>query len=98
MEQQAIEVSPRYDDQAHTSTILKIITELAPQPSGEPNMQARLVEELGYHSLALLELAFALEDEFSLKPLDESAARAIHTVADVVEYVLVDLRARATVN
>jgi acyl carrier protein len=36
---------------------------------------ALLVEDLEYHSLALLEIASALEDEFDLRPIDEKTAR-----------------------
>ncbi len=95
MQQQVVESSAPHQEQeqALTRTLLKIIAELAPQPTADPDRGARLVEDLGYHSLALLELAFALEDEFHLKPIDESAARAIQTVGDVVDYVLNELRA-----
>jgi acyl carrier protein len=66
-----------------------LVLRLAPEPSAAPpDDGARLVEELGYHSLALLELAFALEGEFGLRPLDERAAREMRTVADVAAHVL----------
>jgi len=70
------------------STASAIIKELAPstEPVCEPD--SRLVEDLGYHSLALLELAFTLEDEFDLDPIDEETARGITTVRDVEETIL----------
>jgi len=72
--------------------IQEIISDLAPSP-GEPVVAARLVEDLGFHSLSLLELAFSLEDEFDLPTIDESTARQILTVSDVEQHVLRHLKA-----
>lgn len=69
-------------------TIWKIILDLAPSPVDAPSEQTRLVEDLGYHSLALLELAFALEDRFALPAMNEEQAQRISTMLDVEEYVL----------
>jgi acyl carrier protein len=61
----------------------------APEPpAAPPDDGTHLMDELGYHSLALLELAFALEGEFGLRPLDERAARDMRTVGDVAAHVL----------
>ncbi|MEV2236903.1 phosphopantetheine-binding protein [Micromonospora sp. NPDC049891] len=68
--------------------ITAIVRDLAPAPNDDLGPDTRLVEDLGYHSLALLELAFALEDEFDLEPIDEQTARRITTVGLVVETVL----------
>lgn len=66
-----------------------LVMRLAPEPpAAPPDDGTHLVDELGYHSLALLELAFALEGEFRLRPLDERAARDMRTVADVAAHVL----------
>lgn len=72
--------------------VRKIIIELAPGGGAQPD-GARLVEDLGYHSLALLELAFALEDEFDLQPIDEPTARKIHTVEEVLNHVTAEFKA-----
>lgn len=72
--------------------IQEIISDLAPNP-GTPVATARLVEDLGFHSLALLELAFSLEDEFDLPTIDEPTARTILTVSDVQQHVLTHLKA-----
>jgi acyl carrier protein len=53
-----------------------------------------LVEDLEYHSLALIELSFTLEDEFDLNNIDESVARRITTVGDIEEYVVSEVRNR----
>lgn len=69
-----------------------LIFELAPGDAAPPAAEAadgvRLVEDLSYHSLALLELAFTIEDEFDLDPIDEEAAQQIRTVRDVGDLVV----------
>ena len=60
---------------------------MAPRASSAPSEETRLVEDLGYHSLALLKLAFALEDEFALPAMDAEQAQKICTILDVEEYV-----------
>jgi len=75
--------------------IVAIVAELAPNKDVELRDDCRLVEDLEYHSLALLELAFTLEDEFDLLPITEEDARAITTVALVVDHVSSELAQRA---
>lgn len=72
--------------------IHEIVLRLAPRPRIPLTAGARLIDDLAYHSLALLELAFALEKEFGLAPLDGTMARRIRTVADVEDYVMGELR------
>jgi len=78
------------------SLIRQIIGELAPTQGVDVESEHSLVDDLGYHSLALLELAFTLEDEFQLPPIDEETARKIHTVADVENHVVEGLAATAS--
>ncbi|MET8307422.1 MULTISPECIES: phosphopantetheine-binding protein [unclassified Micromonospora] len=76
-------------------SVTAIVTELAPNPEQiEGSGDSRLVEDLGFHSLALLELAFTLEDEFDLPPIDETTARKIVTIDAVAEHVSDILRSR----
>lgn len=75
-------------------TIRLIVMELAPEPDRSLGDDATLMNDLAYHSLALMELAFTLEDEFDLLPVDEATGRAIQTIADVQAHVLDELRAR----
>jgi acyl carrier protein len=77
--------------------IREIITELAPSVSN-PAPEARLIEDLGFHSLSLLELAFSLEDEFHLATIDEATARTIVTLDDVERYVLRELHLAETTD
>lgn len=70
-------------------TVLGIIQQLAPEPGRfDPAKDLHLVDDLGFHSLALLELAFAIEDDFDLPPIDEETGRGIQTTEQVLEYVL----------
>jgi acyl carrier protein len=76
------------------SLIRGIVAELAPNPGAAPSGDADLVDDLEYHSVALVELAFTLEDEFDLLPIDEATARTIRTVGDIENHVVAELRAR----
>lgn len=78
--------------------ISQLIEELAPAAEGGISAKSRLVDDLGYHSLALLELAFTIEDEFSLDPIDQETAQGIVTVGDVEQYVLGQLGERDSLD
>jgi acyl carrier protein len=82
-----------FDEQAIRKTVRQCIAELAPnQNINELKAEHKLVEDLEYHSLALMEMAFTLEDEFHLDPISESDAQSIRTAGDVEEYVVNELR------
>ncbi len=74
-------------------TVRSIVVELSPARE-EPEPDAPLIEGLGYSSLSLIELAFTLEDEFDLSPIEEATARLISTAELVEEHVVRELRAR----
>jgi acyl carrier protein len=85
--------APQYQTELELrKAVRSIILEIAPNANQQPFDKARLVEDLGYHSLALLELAFALEDEFDLRPIDEPTARKIVTLMDVENHVVKEFR------
>lgn len=73
--------------------VREIVLRMAPKPGGmpAPGESARLVEQLGYDSLALLELAFAVEETFGLRPMDLQTASTIQSSADLEAYVLREL-------
>jgi acyl carrier protein len=74
-------------------TLVKsIVVELAPNPNGESSGSQSLIDDFEYHSLALLELAYALEDEFDLPQIDEATARQIFTMEDVQNHVVRELK------
>ena len=68
--------------------VRSIILQVAPNPGGVQAGPTELVEHLEYHSLALLELGFTLEDEFELPPLDQAQVQDITTVEEVEDLVL----------
>jgi acyl carrier protein len=71
-----------------------LILELAPNPSGAAVDDPRLIDDLEYHSLGLLEVAFTLEDEFDLEPITEETAQLIQTIRDIEDHVVGELRRR----
>lgn len=75
-----------------------IVFSLAPAKPEPGPENLELSTGLGYHSLALLELAFALEDEFNLPPIDQERAQGIRAVGDVEDYVVDQLRSRGTAD
>jgi acyl carrier protein len=77
------------------ATVRAIVAELAPNKDADVRDESNLAEDLGFHSLALLELAFTLEDEFDLLPITEEDARQITTVGKVLEHVVAQLRERS---
>lgn len=90
------EPSPAVDWRARPESevrarVAEIVLTWAPEPRPALAAETELVEHLAYHSLALLELAFALEGEFGLEPMDGKTARGIRTVADVEAHVLAGL-------
>jgi len=68
--------------------VRSIILQVAPNSGGVQEGRTLLVEHLEYHSLALLELGFALEDEFDLPPLDQAQVQHITTVEEIEDLVL----------
>lgn len=76
------------------AAIRAVVCEISPGRVTDVTGESRLIEDLDYHSLALLELAFALEDDFRLEPIDREVAEKIKTVNDIEVYVLSKLAAR----
>ncbi|WP_218003507.1 phosphopantetheine-binding protein [Nocardia concava] len=77
--------------------VLKIVAAMAPT-GGDAVVGAdtQLVEDLGYHSLALLELAIQLEVEFGMPTMEAGSVGSIRTVGDVVGMVTAAVSAPAT--
>jgi acyl carrier protein len=72
-----------------------LILELAPNPAAaEEFSDPHLLDQLEFNSLALLEVAFTLEDEFELEPIDRETAERIHTINDIAGHVVDELRKR----
>jgi acyl carrier protein len=76
------------DEKNLRARIREIVMTMAPErPGSSVSADNALINDLGFHSLALIELAFALEDEFDLDAIDESSASEIVTVGDIEDYV-----------
>ena len=84
--------APVREESEVRALIGQIVRELAPNPDGPEGSDGKLVDEFEFTSLALLELAFTLEDEFELPPIDEETGRRIITVRDVEDHVVNGLR------
>jgi len=83
-------VTPARSEREIRELVRSLIVEYSPSSDAAelPLDDAHLVDDLEYHSLALIELSFTLEDEFDLKPIDEAAAQQIMTVRDIEKYVV----------
>jgi len=87
------EAEPRSEVEVRT-VVRSIVIELSPERDESAGTEARLLEDLSYNSLALVELAFTLEDEFDLAPIEENTARQITTLGAVADHVVGELAAR----
>jgi acyl carrier protein len=77
------------------ASVRAVVLEIAPNPAGaEVEGPVSLIDHLEFNSLALLELAFTLEDEHDLTPIDEETARAMATVEDIENHIVRELRER----
>ncbi len=79
------------------SLVRSMVIELSPERDESAGPGARLLEDLAFNSLALVELAFTLEDEFDLAPIEETTARQITTLAAVQDHVVAELTARGEI-
>jgi len=67
--------------------ILAMVREHLPKPSGSPIADGqRLIEDLGYDSLAVAEVVFAIEDLFGLR-IETSEIMQISTVGSLKEFI-----------
>jgi acyl carrier protein len=81
------------DEVSVRGIVRELVRELSPDNLGEEvRSDQKLVDELHYHSLALMELAFTLEDEFGLDPIDEQSVMNIVLVGDVENHVVSELK------
>ncbi|MFF7360791.1 phosphopantetheine-binding protein [Streptomyces sp. NPDC008125] len=67
--------------------VRKIVGEMSPLGAREARSEDRLVEELGYDSLAVIELSLRIEQEFPLADLGTNTTPDISTVKDIEDFV-----------
>lgn len=65
----------------------RIVGSLAPDRAQDVTRESDLRNDLGYHSLALVELAFLIEDAFSLDPIRREEAELIQVVGEITDFV-----------
>lgn len=70
-----------------TGHVYAVIDRIAPFPGNMHGPQTRLVDDLGYDSMTLMELAMTLEQTLGLEPLPLDGSLLVETVGDVVGYV-----------
>ncbi|MQY22606.1 acyl carrier protein [Nocardia macrotermitis] len=72
------------------TSVRRIVGQMSPFGApDEVTADARLVEDLGYDSLAVIELSLRLEKEFDLQLVrDTEQAADIKTIGDIEEFVI----------
>lgn len=66
-------------------TIVALMAPLPPASAEHLNPESRLIADLGFHSLALLELGAAMEEVFATGSLSARLAGQVERVGDVEE-------------
>lgn len=77
--------------------VMALVTKRAPEPLG-PDVDiatANFIDDLGYHSVALIELGFAVEEEFGLEPIEPEDVEDVVTPADLARFVAARLAVSA---
>jgi acyl carrier protein len=67
--------------------VRQIVGEMSPLGAREADSGDRLVEELGYDSLAVIELSLRIEQDFELTALTSGGTPDITTVKDIEDFV-----------
>ncbi|MFF4583956.1 acyl carrier protein [Streptomyces sp. NPDC000345] len=75
------------DSSTLRAQVRQIVGEMSPLGAREARSEDRLVEELGYDSLAVIELSLRIEQEFALVDLGTGATPDITTVKDIEDFV-----------
>jgi acyl carrier protein len=69
------------------SELRSLIARMSPKDIDAVSSDERLVEDLGYDSLTLIELAVAIEGQFALSAISEEQAMRIQTVGDLESFI-----------
>jgi len=85
----------REDVDLDQRVLVELVGRYAPEPCGPPEPESRLVEDLGYHSLALAELAIAISEAFEL---DVEGADAFAALPDGATVIDLEVRVRQAIE
>lgn len=66
------------------TTVLHLVSEIAEKPDCTPDLD--LMDDLGFSSIAVMELISALEEQYSIK-IPPRQLRFVATVADLVDLI-----------
>lgn len=81
----------RPDEPAHQSIVDDVVGRMvgmfAPEPTERARPEDLLLEDLGFTSLRLLELAFTLEELFMMDPATMGSAPPVGTVRDLSDFL-----------
>lgn len=69
------------------AVVHEVVRLIAPFPQEAVTDEQELVNHLAYHSLALAELGFALEELFSLDAVTPEQAMSMNTVGDIAALI-----------
>ena len=74
--------------------VCDILAQILERPAGTIRLDARLEEELGVDSLALMQTQIGIEDHFGVmtSDLDEATLDELRRVADLVRWVAAEIR------
>lgn len=78
-------VTPQQDQLA--SLVVEFAARLAPVRPRGASVEQEFVRDLGYGSLAMVELEFALEELFGLEPITPEQVADIRSVGDLVGFI-----------
>lgn len=76
-----------FDREEVTSKVQEILVEVLNLPDGQPDPDARLVEDLGAESVDMLSLLIEFEEAFGSEIPDEDLHRFV-TVRSIVDYIM----------
>jgi acyl carrier protein len=69
------------------AAVRRVIGEMSPLGQRQADSGDRLIEDLGYDSLAMIELSLRMEQEFSLQAAQPEETLGIKTVKDLEDFV-----------
>ena len=78
------------DEREVFDAVVAMVLAMAPEqpsPSVDP-ATANFVDELGYHSVALVEPGFAVEERFELDPITAEDVEDVTTAKDLARFVV----------
>ncbi|EFV14267.1 acyl carrier protein [Segniliparus rugosus] len=83
-------------DPDHVRTrVYNLVGRLSPEGPKEILPTDRIIDDLGYHSVKVVELVIEIELEFNLPPFSEADTAGVETVDDIVQLVEKRIATRA---